>query len=196
VVAGGKLSNTYCGQLDESGRPALPGMISVGDAVCTTTPMAGRGVAMAVMQSRELLWLLDEHGPDYHACTAAFDKWCTDNIKPWFDDHVHVDGERLRRWAGQDVDVNRALPSDLVVAAAQADPALAPLVAPYLTMDGLPSTLAQAEAQARRIYADGWRPPTPAGPSVDELAELSARPAARGAVTVIRSITAQLPSTA
>ena len=30
-------------------------MISVGDAVCTTTPLAGRGVTLALMQARALV---------------------------------------------------------------------------------------------------------------------------------------------
>ena len=54
VLPGGRLYNTYRGQLAESGRPAAVGMISIGDSVCTTTPLAGRGVAMALMQSRAL----------------------------------------------------------------------------------------------------------------------------------------------
>src|SRR6478752_3135432 len=43
ALPGGRLYNTYRGQLDGAGRPVLPGLISVGDAVCTTTPLAGRG---------------------------------------------------------------------------------------------------------------------------------------------------------
>jgi 2-polyprenyl-6-methoxyphenol hydroxylase-like FAD-dependent oxidoreductase len=172
VLPGGRLYNTYRGQFDDSGRPALPGMVSIGDAVCTTTPLAGRGVALALMQSRALIWLLDEHGRDYHTCTAAFDQWCLNNIKPWFDDHTYVDEERLQRWAGYDVDLTRPLPSDLIVDAAEANPKLRPLVASYLSMDALPASLAPAEVRARQVYARGWRRPLPLGPSVDELAEL------------------------
>lgn len=174
VLPGGRLYNTYRGQFDDSGRPALPGMISIGDAVCTTTPLAGRGVALALMQSRALIWLLDEHGRDYYSSTASFDQWCLDNIKPWFDDHAYVDAQRLRRWAGYDVDLSRPLPSDLIVDAAEADPRLRPLVTPYQIMDALPESLAIAEPRAREIYAGGWRPAAPAGPGVEELVELCA----------------------
>jgi hypothetical protein len=174
VLPGGKLDNTYRGQYDESGRPALPGMISIGDAVCTTTPLAGRGVALALMQSRALIWLLDEHGRDYYTSTASFDQWCLDNIKPWFDDHAYVDAQRLRRWAGHDVDLSRPLPSDVIVDAADADPWLRPLVAGYQIMDALPASLAIAEPRARQIYATDWRPTVPAGPSVEDLVELCA----------------------
>ena len=60
VLAGGRLYNNYRGQLDDSGRPVLPGLISVGDSVCTTTPLAGRGVALAFMQARQLVRMLDQ----------------------------------------------------------------------------------------------------------------------------------------
>lgn len=169
---GGKLFNTYRGQLDHTGQPALPGMISAGDAVCTTTPLAGRGVALAFMQARELVRLLDIYGRDYHASTVEFDRWCAENVKPWFDDHRHVDTERLRRWSGHDIDLSRPLPSDLIAAAAVVDPQLRQLVGPYLTMDAPPASLAPAEPTARRIYAQGWRPAVPPGPTKDELAEL------------------------
>jgi 2-polyprenyl-6-methoxyphenol hydroxylase-like FAD-dependent oxidoreductase len=172
VLPGGMLYNTYCGQLEEDGRPALPGMISIGDSVCTTTPLAGRGVALGLTQSRGLLWTLDEHGTDYEACTVEFDHWCSEQIEPWFDDHVHSDTERLRRWAGHDIDITRPLPSDLIVAAADKDPALRPLVGPYVIMDALPSSLTAAEPRAREIYATGWRPPVPSGPSLEDLAAL------------------------
>ena len=173
---GGRLSNIYRGQLDHTGRPALAGVISVGDAVCTTTPLAGRGVALAFMQVRELIRLLGVHGHDHDSTTTEFDHWCTDNIKPWFRDHSHVDAERLRRWSGHDIDLSRPLPSDLIVAAAEVEPRLRQLVDPYLTMDAPPASLAPAEPAARQIYAKGWRPAIPTGPTKDRLAQLCTRP--------------------
>ena len=101
---------------------------------------------------------------DLVAATLAFDAWCTDNIAPWFDDHVYWDADLARRWAGGDVDLSRPLPSDLIVAAAEADPALFPLVGPYLGMRALPASLDAAQPRAREIYASGWRPPRPRRP--------------------------------
>jgi 2-polyprenyl-6-methoxyphenol hydroxylase-like FAD-dependent oxidoreductase len=173
VLTGGRLYNSYRGQLD-AGRPVLPGLISVGDAVCTTTPLAGRGVALAFLQARTLLRLLDEHGRDFEAATSEFDRWCTDNIKPWFDDHAYADAERQRRWSGHDIDLHRPLPSDLIVAAADVDPRLQPIIGPYAAMNALPASLAPAEPLAREIYARGWRPAVLPGPHKDELAELCA----------------------
>ena len=175
ALPGGRLYNTYRGQLDEAGRPVLPGLIAVGDAVCTTTPLAGRGVALALMQARELIRTLDQHRADIDCATIEFDRWCDDHIRPWFDDHRDVDADRMRRWAGGDVDLHRRLPSDLIVAAAEADPALRDIVGPYASMDALPASLAPAEPRARALFATGWRPSIPAGPTRDELSAVVSR---------------------
>ena len=64
VLPGGRLHNTYQGQLDDTGAVALPGLIFVGDSVCTTNPALGRGVTTSLLQARELLRLLEEHPHD------------------------------------------------------------------------------------------------------------------------------------
>ncbi|AGB23664.1 Lycopene cyclase protein [Mycobacterium sp. JS623] len=175
ALPGGRLYNTYRGQLDAAGRPALPGLISVGDAVCTTTPLAGRGVTLALMQAQELVRILDAGDTDIDTATTQFDHWCRTHIRPWFDDHRYTDADRMRRWAGGDVDLGRRLPSDLIVAAADADPALKDVVGPYSTMDAMPASLAPAHARAKEIYAAGWRPPVPDGPTRDDLSEVVSR---------------------
>jgi 2-polyprenyl-6-methoxyphenol hydroxylase-like FAD-dependent oxidoreductase len=175
VRPGGRLVNGYRGQLDPAGRPATPGMISVGDAVCTTTPLAGRGVTLALAQAQALVRALDLHGLDIDSTTMQFDDWCTENIRPWFDDHVVNDADRLRRWSGGDVDTTRRLPSDLVVAAAtsaSADDVMRTAVGPYVRMDALPASLDAVEPRAREMFAAGWRPDVPDGPTRAELAEL------------------------
>jgi 2-polyprenyl-6-methoxyphenol hydroxylase-like FAD-dependent oxidoreductase len=175
ALPGGRLYNTYRGQLNEAGRPVLPGLVSVGDAVCTTTPLAGRGVALAFLQARELVRTLDQHSGNIVGATTQFDAWCDQNIRPWFDDHRYTDADRLRRWSGGDVDLTRRLPSDLIVAAADADPRLREIVDPYSKMDALPASLAPAEPRAREIYAGGWRPPVPEGPTRDEFSSVVSR---------------------
>lgn len=175
VLAGGRLYNGYRGQLDEAGRPAVPGLISVGDAVCTTTPLAGRGVALALLQAAELVDRLGRKRmtiSEIDTVAIQFESWCLDFIKPWFDDQVYADTHRLRRWAGADIDLTERLPSDLISVAAERDERLSPAVAPYQRMDALPASLEAAEAQARQVYATGWRPAVPEGPSVVELAEM------------------------
>ena len=174
VLPGGRLHNTYQGQLDDTGALPLPGLVFVGDAVCTTNPAVGRGITTSLLQARELLHLLDHDSDDLAGTTLAFDAWCAENIAPWFEDHVYWDAEQARRWGGGDVDLTRPLPSDLIVAATEADPSLFPLVGPYLGMRALPASLDAARPRVHEIYASGWRPPVPEGPTRDELAELVA----------------------
>jgi 2-polyprenyl-6-methoxyphenol hydroxylase-like FAD-dependent oxidoreductase len=75
------LRNSFRGQLDEGGKVALPGLIHLGDAVCTTNPTAGRGIATSLMQARQLIRLLDG-STDLEAVTLAFDNWCAEHIGP------------------------------------------------------------------------------------------------------------------
>ncbi len=172
VMPGSRLYNSYRGQRDDMGRVPLPGLISVGDAVCTTTPLAGRGVALALMQARELMSILDRRGDDIGCATEEFDEWCLNHIRPWYDDHLYADAQRMRRWSGHDVDLTKPLPSDLIVAAADADPQLREVVAPYVTMDARPESLRGAEPRSRKLYENGWRPTLCAGPSREDLIEM------------------------
>lgn len=177
VLPGGGLRNAYCGQLDQAGRVTIDGLIFVGDAVCTTNPAVGRGVATSLMQAQRLLGLLGEHGHDFSSCAQSFDQWCTHNIRPWFADHVYWDSQLLRRWSGEDVDLAQPLPSDLICAAAEAIPELAKVTGPYQAMMTLPASLSAAEPRARDAYASGWRPAVPAGPAHAELTEIIRREA-------------------
>jgi hypothetical protein len=104
-----------------------------------------------------------------------FDSWCAHHIRPWFDDHRYTDADRMHRWSGGDIDVSRPLPSDLIVAAAEVDPALKDLVAPYTIMEALPASLAPVQARAREIYASGWRPTVPDGPTREQLSSVVSR---------------------
>jgi hypothetical protein len=184
VLVGGRLRSHYRSQRGPSGGLALPGLFFAGDAVATTTPTLGRGIATSLLQVRELLRLLDEHRPDLRSAGEAFDAWCEAAMRPWVEDHVHMDADLRRRWAGGDIDLSRRLPSDLVVAAAVADPRIGEGVTPYLTMTGLPGTLDAVEPLARAVYRSGWRPRLPAYPTRDDLADIVARhepPARRAA---------------
>ncbi|MGW0161015.1 FAD-dependent oxidoreductase [Mycobacterium sp. NPDC003323] len=175
VLAGGRLYNSYRGQ------PALPGVIAVGDVVCSTTPLAGRGVALALRQACELVDLIGTAArsrPEIVDIATQFGSWCDTFIKPWFDDQVYADTHRLRRWAGAGIDFDAVLPADLITAAAGQHPELARLVAPYERMDALPQSLAAAEPLARSVYASGWRAPFAPGPTRAELGSLCAASAA------------------
>jgi len=172
VLPGGPLLNAYRGQTGHDGRLALPGLVFVGDAVATTTPTFGRGITTTLLQAQQLLRLIDEHGPNAAAIGEGFDAWCTEQIKPWVDDHVHMDESTRRRWAGEDVDLLQPLPSGLILAAAEADPSIRAAIGGYLRMTALPSSLRAVEPRARALYANGWRPSPAPGPSRSELADI------------------------
>ncbi len=168
VLVGGALRNVYRSQR------LLPGLITVGDAVATTTPTRGRGVAMACMQIEALLRLLDE-GADPVTAAAPFDAWCEESIRPWVADHIAIDTGMARRWQGEDIDLSASLTSDLIADAVPAEPRIAPYAADYFEMTGLPATLEPAEPLARAVYERGWRPPLAEGPHRDELVEIIQR---------------------
>jgi hypothetical protein len=172
VLPGGPLLNAYRGQTGFDGKLALPGLFFVGDAVATTTPVFGRGVTTTLLQARELLRLVDEHGADLVTAGESFDAWCAAEIKPWVDDHVYMDELTRRRWGGEDTYLRQPLPSDLILAAGEKDPAIQGAAAGYLAMTARPESLRAVEPRARAIYGTGWRPARAAGPDRDELAAL------------------------
>ena len=172
VLPGGPLLNAYRGQTGPDGHLALPGLVFVGDAVATTTPTFGRGITTTLLQAQQLLRLIDEHGTDTGAIGESFDAWCAEQIRPWVDDHVHMDEATRRRWAGQDLDLSQPLPSDRILAAATADPSIRAAAVGYVRMTSLPSSLGAIEPRARALYTNGWRPSPAPGPSRDELADI------------------------
>ena len=172
VLPGGELLNHYRGQCDATGRPLLRGFIAVGDAVGTTTPIFGRGVALAMNQSRALLKAIEDHDADTDAAAAQFDAWCTAEIAPWVRDHLAMDAAMLARWRGADVDLDHPLPSDSVLAAGSQDRTILAAAQPYLAMEAGPASLAGLQDRARRVFASGWRPAYAEGPTRDELARI------------------------
>jgi flavin-dependent dehydrogenase len=172
VMAGGGLTNTYRGQLDERGRVPVPGLFFAGDAVSTTYPAAGRGVSLGLRQAQTLIGLLADHRTDLRDVAEQFGAWCTTNIRPWYEDHRHVDASMLHRLGGGDIDVEARIPSDIVCAAAEKDPTIWAAARPYLAMQALPSVLDPVQDKARAVLRTGWRPPYANGPTRDELAGL------------------------
>jgi 2-polyprenyl-6-methoxyphenol hydroxylase-like FAD-dependent oxidoreductase len=174
AMAGGRLTNSYRGQLDERGAVPVAGVFFVGDAVSTTNPAAGRGVSLGLRQAERLMSLVEERDP--RDAAEALDAWCLENVKPWYDDHVHWDETLLRRLAGEDIDPEARISSDVICAAAQQDPSLMPVVGPFLAMMTLPTSLAAVEDRVRELLRSGWRPPFDAGPSRAEVVDAISQP--------------------
>ncbi len=99
----------------------MPGLFFAGDAVATTTPNFGRGLATSLMQVRELLRLLDAHGPDLGEAGEEFDAVCEGKDAALVEDHFHMDPP-TPALAGEDDELGERLPSDLTTAALPADP--------------------------------------------------------------------------
>ncbi len=175
VLAGGALLNVFRGQSDADGDLVLPGLFFVGDSVATTTPVFGRGVTTTLWQCEALLSLLDHDSADLAGAGRAFDAWSADTMRPWVEDHIHMDAARVGRWNGADVDLDAPLPSDLILAAAEVRPEIMQHAGGYLSMAALPASMRAAEPIARGVFAGGWRPAYSPGPSRDELAEIVTR---------------------
>ena len=156
VLPGGPLLNAYRGQTGHDGRLALPGLVFVGDAVATTTPTFGRGITTTMLQAQQLLQLTDEHGTDTDALGESFDAWCTDQIKPWVDDHVQMDEATRRRWAARtSIWASRCRPTSSS-RPPRPTPASAPVTVGYLRMTAPPSRCAPSNpALARFTRAAG-----------------------------------------
>jgi hypothetical protein len=97
VLPGGALMNVYRGQSDEDGRLILPGLIFLGDAVCTTTPNFGRGLTTTMMQCTELLALLDAGPWHLDDVGEQFDRWCDAAVGPGPHDHRRRAGRPVER---------------------------------------------------------------------------------------------------
>lgn len=178
VLPGGALLDVYRAQTDDDGRLVLPGLFFVGDSVATTTPVFGRGITTTLWQCEALLSLLD-HDDDLAELGLAFDAWAGDEMLPWVEDHIHLDGARLRRWAGEDVHLDDHLSSDAILAAAAVRPDIMESAGGYLSMAALPGSLrGRADGIAREVYAAGWRPAYDPGPSSTELAAVVAEASA------------------
>ena len=106
------------------------------------------------------------------ALGECFDSWCETNMRPWVEDHAHMDESLRRRWSGQNVDLNARIPSDLIMAAAEVDSAISPAITPYITMTGLPACLDAVEPLAHAVFTAGWRPVASPGPTRAELADV------------------------
>lgn len=168
-MTGGRLTNGYRGQLDETGVVPLAGVSFVGDAVCTTNPAAGRGVSLDLQQAQALLAMLGE--TDARDTSQRFDAWCQEHVRPWYEDHLLWDAELLRRYAGADLDVEGPLSSDILCTAAETDPSLTPVVGPVLGMLTTPASLTTIDGHVRALLRQGWRPGYAAGPTRDELVD-------------------------
>jgi hypothetical protein len=127
------------------------------------------GLALGLLQAQALMHSLAEHDPE--SAALEFDSWCTEHIRPWFEDHVRWDAHDRRRFLGEPFELDRPLPSVLVLDAVDEIPEMAPVAAQVMAMFAPPTALRPFEPRVLELVRGGWRPRTEPGPTRDELAD-------------------------
>jgi flavin-dependent dehydrogenase len=181
VLPMGSLQNVMRSFRD-SGPPTL-GLISIGDTICHTDPVASLGLVFALIQARLLRDALRDHGADAEATAIAFDALARPEMEERFDYVSAIDDTRTRLWAGERFDYTHA-DGGVYPFFSYAATGIAPLadgdVARTLIrrnyfLDPL-STLDTDAGMQRRLeafYAEIGATPRPtAGPNRDELIEV------------------------
>lgn len=179
VLAGGQLRNHYRSQHDAEDRPRLGRFVSVGDAICTTTPVFGRGLPLAMMQIDKLLEFVDS-GVRRDDLPQQFGAWADATMRPWVEDHMAMDARQQDRWRGVPFDPEGPLTSEEILQAAGQAPHISAGAFGYRSMTAGPGSLRRFEADARDVYRTGWRPAVGDGPSSRELAEAIGSPVRTG----------------
>ncbi len=164
IRSGTGITNTYLGQATD-----LRGLLAIGDAVCITNPMGARGVSLGILSAAALVDVVTTRPEAEWA--GALDAWCAATMRPWFDDQLAIDAGLISRWRGEPIDVSGPLPPDLVAGIVEADPSVGPIVGPYYAMRSTSECLQPLQSRAVELYASGWRPAEPEGPTHAELVE-------------------------
>jgi 2-polyprenyl-6-methoxyphenol hydroxylase-like FAD-dependent oxidoreductase len=162
VRAGAGLVNHYRPQTRE-----VTCLLAIGDAVCTTNPTGGRGVTLAMRAAAELTDLVGTHPAREWA--ARLDAWSLEQLRPWFEEHLIFDRAMRARWHGEPLDPDAQISWDLVVAATTQRPDFMPTLGPFLGMYALPHSIDPLRDEVRAMMRNGWRPPTPPGPTRDDI---------------------------
>lgn len=94
VYAMGALHNTLR-RLVVDGSPVALGVHAIGDALSTTNPTFGRGIALALHHATFLTDLVEQHRSDLHAQALAWEAHIAGALEPWFAEQVASDNARV-----------------------------------------------------------------------------------------------------
>ena len=167
VRAGAGLTNEYSGQTT-----AIGGLVAIGDAFASTNPQGGRGISLGLMSAAALADLIGEVVP-IADLPARLDEWGSEELLPWFLDHVDWDASLLASWAGRPVDPNGPIGLEVLVGAAQRHhPEWMATLQQFFGMQVKPAALAPLRDLVRELVRQGWQPAPAGGISRDELADL------------------------
>jgi 2-polyprenyl-6-methoxyphenol hydroxylase-like FAD-dependent oxidoreductase len=104
VLPMGSLQNTL--RTPQSDRPTAVGLISVGDSICHTDPVASLGLSFAFIHARHLATVLRDHN-DPHEAALAFHALAGPEMEERFGYLSAIDDTRLRLWSGEKIDYSR-----------------------------------------------------------------------------------------
>ncbi|MFK0149359.1 NAD(P)/FAD-dependent oxidoreductase [Streptomyces griseus] len=159
--------------------PETPsGYLPIGDVLCTTDPILGRGASFALAGAAELSDLMEHHGADLDAVSAGLRAHAERTIRPWYEDGVHDDVERTRSWRttvdGLPEPPAALPPAVLTALAGQQDHGLWERAQLRANLMASPDSLDTPEVRERldAVLATGWEPPVLSpGPSYTELTD-------------------------
>jgi 2-polyprenyl-6-methoxyphenol hydroxylase-like FAD-dependent oxidoreductase len=159
--------------------PAAPvGLFPVGDAYCHTDPVLAHGMAFSLIHAAALVSALDEHD-DLRDAGAAYAGEIEPALRERYALATALDGQRLRMWQGEPVDITRAAGDYALFsmvaagAAAAVDPEVFRVFVRRIGLLDSTTVLDEDVAMQRRIeavFADLRSRPRPApGPPRDDM---------------------------
>ncbi|MFJ2767232.1 FAD-dependent oxidoreductase [Streptomyces sp. NPDC087300] len=157
--------------------PETPdGYLPLGDVLCTTDPILGRGASFALSGAVELSELMGRHKSDLAAVGAGLRAHAEHELRPWYEDGVHDDVERTRSWRATvsgEQEPPAELPLGVLAAlAGQQDHRLWELAQLRANLMAAPDSLDTPEVRERldAVLTSDWEPPVLSpGPTYPEL---------------------------
>jgi 2-polyprenyl-6-methoxyphenol hydroxylase-like FAD-dependent oxidoreductase len=161
------------------GSPVATGIVAVGDAWACTNPVQGRGMTIGLMHAVGTVEVVDTHLDDPLALAQAHHAMTESRVTPWYRSTVEFDRWRTSQIAaainGQSAPRSSG-PAEALETAMLYDPALFRAGMEIVGMLALREAVFGRPGIVERIMAlaDIHEPPTPAGPSRDELLRMVA----------------------
>jgi 2-polyprenyl-6-methoxyphenol hydroxylase-like FAD-dependent oxidoreductase len=161
------------------GSPVATGIVAVGDAWACTNPIQGRGMTIGLMHAVGTAEVVNAHLDDPPTLANAHDAMTESRVTPWYRSTVEFDRQRtsqitaaINGWPPP----RRGGPAEALETAMLYDPELFRAGIEIVAVLALPETVFARPGMVERIVAlaDIHEPPTPAGPTRDELLRMVA----------------------